>query len=166
MIRYALFPFIAFIILSIPVFAETQFSDVPAGHWAAESVTKMSEAGIMKGYPDGKFNGDKPVTRYELAVALERFAQFIEASRAPLTAIPSSNKPDTSGNWAKPSLGFLLSGGFLPRDSELTKDGGKAVSGELLAQSLASVAARLATLEADRKSETSQSDVGKPSNPK
>ena len=46
--------------------------DVPADHWAARSVARVLDAGLMSGYPDGKFQGDKPATRYELASALDR----------------------------------------------------------------------------------------------
>jgi len=33
------------------------FSDVPKGHWAYEATTTLKEAGLLKGYPDGKFRG-------------------------------------------------------------------------------------------------------------
>lgn len=48
------------------------FRDVPADHWAAGSVARVTGAGLMSGYPDGTFQGDKPVTRYELASVLDR----------------------------------------------------------------------------------------------
>jgi N-acetylmuramoyl-L-alanine amidase len=48
------------------------FPDVLSDHWAAEAVERMAEAGIISGYPDGTFQGDKPVTRYELASSLDR----------------------------------------------------------------------------------------------
>ena len=74
---------IAVLLLSASAtFAET-FKDVPKDHWAAESVQIVAADGVMKGYPDATFKGDKPVTRYELAVALERMIFFIEQSLKP-----------------------------------------------------------------------------------
>ena len=46
------------------------FSDVPADHWAKDAVDTLHGNGAIKGYPDGKFHGDKPMTRYEYAQML------------------------------------------------------------------------------------------------
>jgi len=54
------------------------YPDVPADHWAAQAVAGVTAAGIMGGLPDGTFHGDRPVTRYELASALDRLLQKIE----------------------------------------------------------------------------------------
>ena len=43
------------------------FSDVPAGHWAYDSVNKLAAAGIVDGYGNGTFGGDRLMTRYEMA---------------------------------------------------------------------------------------------------
>ncbi|MDD2402029.1 MAG: N-acetylmuramoyl-L-alanine amidase [Clostridia bacterium] len=51
---------------------EIIFSDIPPQHWAAESVRKIKEVGIMVGYSDGTFRGEENITRYELASALDR----------------------------------------------------------------------------------------------
>lgn len=48
-------------------YAANPFSDVPAGHWAYDSVAKLAAAGVVDGYPDGKFDGDHLMTRYEMA---------------------------------------------------------------------------------------------------
>jgi hypothetical protein len=42
-------------------------SDLPTTHWAYEAVTYLAKTGIIDGYGDGKFHGDKVVTRYEMA---------------------------------------------------------------------------------------------------
>jgi hypothetical protein len=47
--------------------AANPFSDVPAGHWAYESIAKLAAAGVVEGYPDSTFRGDKLMTRYEMA---------------------------------------------------------------------------------------------------
>ena len=44
-----------------------EFPDVPANHWAYEAVSKLAGNGIVEGYPDGDFHGDRTMTRYEMA---------------------------------------------------------------------------------------------------
>ena len=48
-------------------YAANPFSDVPAGHWAYDSVNKLAAAGVIDGYADGTYGGDKLMTRYEMA---------------------------------------------------------------------------------------------------
>lgn len=48
-------------------YAANPFSDVPAGHWAYDSINKLAAAGIIDGYGDDTFGGDKLMTRYEMA---------------------------------------------------------------------------------------------------
>ena len=48
-------------------YAANPFSDVPAGHWAYDAVTELADAGIIDGYPNGTFGGNKLMTRYEMA---------------------------------------------------------------------------------------------------
>ena len=48
------------------------FPDVPENHWAYEYVDGLREQGIIEGYPDGNFAGDRSMTRYEIAAMLYR----------------------------------------------------------------------------------------------
>ena len=48
-------------------YAASPFSDVPAGHWAYDSIAKLAAAGVIDGYGDTTFGGDKLMTRYEMA---------------------------------------------------------------------------------------------------
>ena len=48
-------------------YAANPFSDVPAGHWAYDSISKLAAAGVIEGYGDTTFGGDKLMTRYEMA---------------------------------------------------------------------------------------------------
>ena len=48
-------------------YAANPFSDVPAGHWAYDSISKLAAAGVIEGYGDSTFGGDKLMTRYEMA---------------------------------------------------------------------------------------------------
>jgi len=52
-----------------------EYPDVPRGHWAYEAINKLSQAGIIEGLPDGNYYGNKPMTRYEFAVAIARLLQ-------------------------------------------------------------------------------------------
>ena len=47
--------------------ASNPFADVPADHWAYDAVTQLAADGVIEGYPDGSFRGDRNITRYEMA---------------------------------------------------------------------------------------------------
>ena len=53
--------------LTASAYAANPFSDVPAGHWAYDAVNKLAAEGVVDGYPDGTYGGDKLMTRYEMA---------------------------------------------------------------------------------------------------
>lgn len=55
----------------IPAAAAT-FPDVMTDHWAYEAVDYLQDKGLIEGFPDGEFKGDKTLTRYEFAIALAR----------------------------------------------------------------------------------------------
>lgn len=56
------------IVLSEATYAESNpFSDVPTGHWAYNSIAKLAVAGVIEGYGDGTYRGDRLITRYEMA---------------------------------------------------------------------------------------------------
>ena len=46
------------------------FPDVPKNHWAYEYVSTLKGNGVLTGYPDGEFKGDRPMTRYEFVTML------------------------------------------------------------------------------------------------
>lgn len=51
---------------AVPAFANS-FTDVPKNHWAYDAVNKLAAAGIVDGYGDGTYKGEKTMTRYEMA---------------------------------------------------------------------------------------------------
>lgn len=53
--------------MSATAAAENPFSDLPSGHWAYGAVAKLAAEGVIDGYPDGTFKGNKTMTRYEMA---------------------------------------------------------------------------------------------------
>lgn len=52
--------------------AQSVFSDVPAKHWSYDAVSKLVKAGVLDGYSDGTFKGEKPLSRYEMAIVVAR----------------------------------------------------------------------------------------------
>lgn len=53
----------------------TLFPDVASNHWAYEAVSDLSRRGLVEGYPDGTFGGDRLLTRYEFAEIVYRALQ-------------------------------------------------------------------------------------------
>ena len=60
----------------------TPFSDVPANHWAYQAIQSLAADGLVEGYPDGKFKGDRPLTRYEMAMLVARVIAKVQANGA------------------------------------------------------------------------------------
>ncbi|MBI2266741.1 MAG: S-layer homology domain-containing protein [Armatimonadetes bacterium] len=54
------------------------FQDVPQDHWAGPAVLKLSEKGLLEGYPDGQFKGVRAASRYEMAMVVARLVAKIE----------------------------------------------------------------------------------------
>lgn len=59
----------------LPEDQTSMFPDVPANHWAYEAVNDMAKRGLVIGYEDGQFKGDRTMTRYEFAMIVERAIQ-------------------------------------------------------------------------------------------
>ena len=59
--------------LVMPAFAAGMpFADVPKDHWAYDSVAELAASGLIIGYPDGTFKGERQFTRYEMAMVFAR----------------------------------------------------------------------------------------------
>ena len=98
--RIALFVLAAFVLsIAAPVFAGP-FSDVPSGHWAYKAIDKATEAGILQGY-DGKFNGNKTLNRYQMAVVVSRMLPT-----QPVISPQTRTTPSVPGNLTFNPLGF------------------------------------------------------------
>jgi hypothetical protein len=68
--------------------AANPFVDVPAKHWSYDAVTKLAQAGIVDGYGDGTFRGDKTITRYEMAqIVAKALAKSDQADASQKAAI-------------------------------------------------------------------------------
>ncbi len=66
----------------VPVRAADPMDDVPFDHWAYDACDLLVQEGIIVGYPDGTFKGERALTRYEFAMALARLVEFASAGQA------------------------------------------------------------------------------------
>ena len=85
----------AMLVLAIvsPAFSQP-FADVPTDHWAFDAIAELAAKGLVEGYPDGTFKGDRAMTRYEIAMVVARLLARIEAIKIP--APPAPPKIDVS----------------------------------------------------------------------
>lgn len=67
--------------------AKRHFVDVPAKHWAYEAVNKLAQAGVIDGYGDRTFRGDRLMTRYEMAQIVLRAMEHYEACDITMKAL-------------------------------------------------------------------------------
>ena len=63
--------------LAVPALANA-FPDVPEHHWAYKAVEELYAAGLVIGYPDGSFGGQRALTRYEYAMIVSRLYQQLQ----------------------------------------------------------------------------------------
>jgi hypothetical protein len=68
------------------------FSDVPSSHWAYDAIAELSSQGIVQGFPDGTFRGNRAMTRYEMAVIVARLLARIESIQVPAPT-PAAPQP-------------------------------------------------------------------------
>lgn len=70
------------LMLVAPALAQP-FADVPTDHWAYDAIAELAAKGLIEGYPDGSFKGDRAMTRYEMAMVVARLLARIEAIKIP-----------------------------------------------------------------------------------
>lgn len=91
----------------VPAFAQDMFPDTPDNHWAYESLLTLKKDGLLVGYPDGLFRGNRPVSRYELAVATHAaYRKLGEMTNGFQAQIDELNK-GIDGKLSKPDLEAL-----------------------------------------------------------
>ncbi len=79
--------------LVAPAFAQP-FADVPTNHWAYDAIAELAAKGLIEGYPDGTFKGDRAMTRYEMAMVVARLLARIESIQIPAPPKPEVTKAD------------------------------------------------------------------------
>ncbi|HEY6104314.1 MAG TPA: S-layer homology domain-containing protein [bacterium] len=74
----------ALLVLAVvsPAFSQP-FADVPTDHWAFDAIAELAAKGLVEGYPDGTFKGDRAMTRYEMAMVVARILARVEAIKIP-----------------------------------------------------------------------------------
>lgn len=73
---------VAALLLFATVHAQSPFPDVPERHWAEDAVVRLADLGILVGFPDGTFQGNNTVTRYEAAVVIYRLLSVVREESA------------------------------------------------------------------------------------
>jgi len=81
------------------------FKDVVSGAWYAQAVSYLASTDIIKGYPDGTFKPNQPITRAEFAAIASRFDR--------LEATSSNAFPDISNHWAKEAINSAAQKGWV-----------------------------------------------------
>ncbi len=76
-----------------PAFAQP-FADVPTNHWAYDAIAELAAKGLVEGYPDGTFKGDRAMTRYEMAMIVARLLARIESIQIPSPQAPQVTRAD------------------------------------------------------------------------
>jgi hypothetical protein len=86
---------------------------VPAKYQAA--VGRMTKSGVMPASPNGEFNGNQPVTRYELVMILDRWAHYVEGSHKPLHRMtrPKPVLPANASASVRKAMTDLVVNGYL-----------------------------------------------------
>lgn len=67
---------------TMPAMAAPLFPDVKDDHWAKDAVAKLAAQGLLEGYPDGTFKGDRAATRWEVAMIVARLLAKMEQAHA------------------------------------------------------------------------------------
>ena len=104
---------------------ETSFSDVDPNAWYAYAVKWCEETGIVKGYPNGEFGVDDPITREQFAVMLANYATKagvdVAAAKADLSVYPDAGSIDS---WAYEAMEWAVSEGVMGGNTTLNPTDG------------------------------------------
>jgi len=93
------------LVLALPSFAQRNPAEtVPFDHWAYDAVQTLVDQGIIIGYPDGTFRGDRVMTRYEFAMAISRLLDILPPPQ-PGPVGPKGDKGDTGAPGPKGDAG-------------------------------------------------------------
>src|SRR5580693_2003465 len=68
--------------------------DIPSNSWAYQSIVQLVNDGIIVGYPDGTFKGNRPMTRYEAVVMVERAVEYVTKQLANPQSAPQVSSAD------------------------------------------------------------------------
>jgi hypothetical protein len=95
------------LVIQAPAYAQTQFSDVSSSYWAAGFIQELSQRNVIRGFPDGTFRPNDPVTRAQFAAMVRQ-----AFSRTPMRQ--GTSFVDVPGNyWAISAIQDAYTTGFL-----------------------------------------------------
>lgn len=150
--------------VAVPAFSAAEpFPDVPQDHWAYEAIEMLRVAGLVEGYPDGTFGGERTFTRYEMAMVfsriLERLVAWLEGREALIITPAMGGTITALGREFGPELALLdvrvgelerLMGQITARTESLEEQVAALLGAATAAQEAAEAAADAASRAEDR----------------
>jgi len=135
-----------------PVFAQDgPFKDVPNDHWAYQAIERLAKDKVFIGDTDGKFAGKRSLTRYELAMVVDRIVRWADATyvKAPLPAAPEV-KAGVSMDQVQDLLGGYAKKSDIPAQTKVDLSGlAKQSDIDLIRKMVAEFQTELTTLGVD-----------------
>lgn len=113
--------------------AEVRFKDVKPNHWALPGIRRMVGEGLVQGFPDQTYRGSSVLTRYQLAVVLDKLAQNLEIA-PPAKAMRPGDLP--GGHWAEAAVLRMIALEVLPLGSDGLFRGNEPVNRYQMARAL------------------------------
>jgi hypothetical protein len=114
--------------------AQGPFADVPPHHWAREAVAELASRGLFTGHPDGNYRGAQAMTRYELAVVVQRMLHSLlmkdpAVTNWPIQPIPGSPLTDVpASHWAANAVMSMRQWGLMAGYPDATFAGDQPVT--------------------------------------
>lgn len=93
--------------------SDSRFTDVAGDQWYSDAVAWADENGIVRGFGDGTFAPNAPVTREQFAAMLYRYAQYSGDAVEPSRSLADFNDADQVSTWAKDAMRWAVSSGIL-----------------------------------------------------
>ena len=93
--------------------SDSRFTDVAGDQWYSDAVAWADENGIVRGFGDGTFAPNAPVTREQFAAMLCRYAQYSGDAVEPSRSLADFNDADQVSTWAKDAMRWAVSSGIL-----------------------------------------------------
>ncbi|MGE5458948.1 MAG: S-layer homology domain-containing protein [Methanobacterium sp.] len=93
---------------------QVQFKDISPGDWYASPIKAAVEAGLVSGYPDGRFLPDKEITRLEMVSLTIRALEYVKGKQAINTSVLTVFTDDSKiGSWGRPCASVAVSTGLI-----------------------------------------------------
>ncbi|WP_281270829.1 S-layer homology domain-containing protein [Meiothermus luteus] len=113
--------------------AEVRFKDVKPDHWALPGIRRMVGEGLVEGFPDGTYRGGAGLTRYQLALVLDRLTQNLGIG-TPAKVLRPEDLP--GGHWAEAAVLRMVALEVLPLGSDGRFRGAEPVNRYQMARAL------------------------------